>query len=238
MKNLAWIPVLLMMMTVDVLFVKAYASEDVNLAIGLESNSNYLGRPNREKTGFLSADFSAYGLMASISINKIDGNETLSQASLSYSYAIGFVDLSAGLSLTELPDSFGLPNSEDFFIELQGNPEWNGVLPFGVVPSLRQSFRLNATSANFTELKFEKEIVGEKYNLLFNPYVEIGAGEYYTDSWDLNHLEIGADLSWEFSERFYLSPYYSITKPLDALKEATGEDSSESRYGVQLRYQF
>lgn len=218
---------------------KELVVEDVHLGVGWESDFNYRGQRVSSSGSVLSADLSAYGFSGSVRFRDGPSKEDiLSEASISYSYALGFADLDLGVISTEFPSVFQRDVSEDVFIELRGNPTWNGMLPFEIIPSLKQSFSINSEGGNFTELKFEKQVIAEKYSLLFNPYVELGAGEFYTESWDLNHVEFGADLSWEFSDGFYLSPYYSVTKPLDALKEATGNDSSESRYGVHLRYKF
>lgn len=202
--------------------------------------TDYKFRGNNINVGLFNStlEVSTFGWTTSFNYQNLAGDENLLEFSFSYSYPIGFADVTAGIDYFELPSAYGLPDANEFFIQLYGNPVWNGTLPYGIIPSIKQSFRVNDSSANFTEIKLEKEVVFSKHNLLFNPYFEIGAGKYFTNQWDLNHLELGADLTWQATDKFYISPYYSFTKPLKALKESTGESGSDSQYGLMLRYQF
>ena len=136
-------------------FTLAKEPKLMNAEIGLHLSSQYTfrGMHNTSDTESIFVDFSTYGISTTARINRISEEEAnLADFALSYSYSMGFFDVGIGFFSSEFPISFVRNSSEELFFELKGNPEWNGTLPFEIIPSLKQSFNINSEAISYTHL--------------------------------------------------------------------------------------
>lgn len=215
---------------------KAFGEFYADLGIGI-SNQNFSRGLASESIG--DAVFTFTGSTKGITLDtalffdNLGENQTGS-AELSYAYGLGAADFSVGVSHSDFDIEY---ESTDVFFELIGNSVWGGTIFWDIVPSFRQRFDLRE-SRNFSELKFEKFVEVEKYDLLANSYLLLGAGKFFTDNWGLNHIELGSTVSIRFGSRWLIEPSLGVVIPLSELKERTGNSDVEAQVRILFRYRI
>lgn len=217
----------------DVSDVKAGENGNATQIIGslsYNTDSFFRGRQIAYENMTINLDYSQKGF--SLGVEYIADMETSGENSgtffSSYSYAFEEAVVSAGVNYFDINK---IKTGFEGFFEVIGRKEH-----WGLIPSFYQSFEFGKEYRKYSALKFEKKI---PYSIgIFNPYGEISAGDFHTESWQFNHIQFGANLSCSISERMFISPHLGIIIPLEGVRKATGDSSSSLFGGISLNFRF
>lgn len=169
----------------------------------------------------------SFGLVESLAT---DADSSQTELFGAYSYPLGWVEVRGGLQ-TFLNFDNGLRDSLELFFEAHTEPICGFNFFLGQYSELTHGFH------SYTEFKISRRY-DPTDTFALEPYALISAGNYYTDSFTLNHAQFGIDSEWEFTNNWAVGCQVGCVIPLEGVEDFTGSNDLEFIGGIRLTYQF
>ena len=207
-----------------------------DIEIGLNGSSEYRGLTLASEPSInMESLYSIRGFNFEFEIENSRDSQQI-EGQFSYGYTFGHLDVFAGISYSAFKREFPHQSITELWFQVVGNEEWGGALPYGVVPSIFQAFSVDGSEKVYTELKLERVQEFPERDLLFNPYVNIALGQFYSNRYELNHMQTGFDVNWYVTDNLNFSVYASGTYPFRAIRNSFGDRDWHVEVGVNARY--
>lgn len=153
-----------------------------------------------------------------------DASEYFAEPFGSYSYPLGFVDLSFGIS-----GFFSSNDDVDERVELFLEAVFDPIC--GIHSSMGHYLNLNGRISNYTQVDFSYPM-WPRNDVRISPYVSVGFGDFYSSKWSMNHVQVGIDATITVNHRIELRPYAGLSFPLRAVRDYTGQSDAEFFLGL------
>jgi len=145
---------------------------------------------------------------------------------VSYTYSFEQMILSVGVNYSNYFDY----SQPEIFIELVGREDY-----YGFSPSIYITRGLS-DETTYGEIGMSKDYFVDDW--LLNLHTNVSFGQFYTDSFEMNHFDLGIDATTLMTEDVFLSFSVNAFTPLQAIKSLTGESDTEIQLGASILFKF
>lgn len=196
-----------------------------NISVSALSNSSFRGKVVDEYALNSSIEMSGYGVSIGIEVSNNENDSDL-KGYISYSYSVEEAVINVGTNYVEYFDYSQL----EVFIELIGREDYWGYTPsFYLTQGLKEG-------TTYGEIGVSKDYVVD--NWLLNLHTNVSFGQYHTNSFEMNHFDLGIDATTLMTEDVFLSFSVNAFTPLQAIKSSTGESGTEIQLGASIQFKF
>jgi len=195
------------------------------LGLGSFFNKNFRGRSLGSHSNEIYLDSNYIGWQVAGRFD-FSGNNNGQEILASYGYALEEIYFTTGIKYV---DYFELSQPE-LFIELMGREDY-----YGFSPSIYITRGLS-DETTYGEIGMSKDYFVDDW--LLNLHTNVSFGQFYTDSFEMNHFDLGIDATTLMTEDVFLSFSVNAFTPLQAIKSLTGESDTEIQLGASILFKF